>query len=169
MKEKTVEYKVKGGANRLNEIIRTEIKRKIFKKQNKISGEYSDDGGFDLTNTFSLFYIYPELGPLVKLNLKSFNSNSDGTESKLILQRKNGMTYIIHFGFAIFFIALTIIVALYQTFSNGISESLMFFALPIFGTIYILLIELFANVTISSLTKRIEKIMKTEKIEYKKL
>ena len=169
MKEKTVEYKVKGGANRLNEIIRTEIKRNTFNKRNNISGEYSDDGGFDLTNTFSLLYTEPNLGPLVKLNLRSVNSNSDGTESKLILKRKNGMTYNVHFGFAIFFITLTIIIALYQTFSNGISESLMIFALPIFGVIYILLIELFANTTISNLTKRIEKIMKKEKIEFKKL
>ena len=169
MKEKTVEYKVKGGANRLNEIIRTEIKRKTFNKRNNISGEYSDDGGFDLSNTFSMLYTEPNLGPLVKLNLKSVNSNSDGTESKLILKRINGMTYNLHFWFAVFFITLTIVIAVYQTFSNGINKSLMIFVLPIFGLIYILLIELFANSTISNLIKRIEKIMAAEKIEFKKL
>ena len=169
MKEKTVEYKVKGEANRLNEIIRTEIKRKAFNKRNNISGDYSDDGGFDLSNTFSMLFTEPNLGSLVKLNLKSVNSNKDGTESKLILKRKNGRTYSIHFWFAVFFIASTIVIAVYQTFSNGINESLMIFALPLFGLIYILLIELFANSTISNLIKRIEKIMKMEKIEYKKL
>mgnify|MGYP006959938214 FL=1 len=73
MKEKEVEYKIKGGANRLNEIIRTEIKRKTFSKRNNISGEYSDDGGFDLSNTFSMLYTEPNLVPLVKLSLKSVN------------------------------------------------------------------------------------------------
>ena len=169
MKEKTVEYRIKDGANRLNEIIRTEIKRETFNKRNNISGEYSDDGGFDLSNTFSMLYTEPNLGPLVKLNLKSVNSNSDGTESKLILKRKNGMTYNLHFWFAVFFIALTIVIAVYQTISNGFNKSLMIFVLPIFGLIYILLIELFANSTISNLIKRIEKIMTAEKIEYKKL
>ena len=169
MKEKTVEYRIKDGANRLNEIIRTEIKRKTFNKRNNISGEYSDDGGFDLSNTFSMLYTEPNLGPLVKLNLKSVNSNSDGTESKLILKRKNGMTYNLHFWFAVFFIALTIVIAVYQTISNGFNKSLMIFVLPIFGLIYILLIELFANSTISNLIKRVEKIMTAEKIEYKKL
>ena len=169
MKEKSVEYKIKGGANRLNEIIRTEIKRKTFSKRNNISGDYSDDGGFDLSNTFSMLYTEPNLGPLVKLNLKSVNSNNDGTESKLILKRKNGMTYNIHFWFAIFFIILTIVIAIYQSFTNGVNKSLMIFVLPIFGLIYILLIELFANSTILSLTRRIEKIMTAEKIEYKKL
>ena len=169
MKEKTVEYRIKDGANRLNEIIRTEIKRKTFNKRNNISGEYSDDGGFDLSNTFSMLYTEPNLGPLVKLNLKSVNSNSDGTESKLILKRKNGMTYNLHFWFAVFFIALTIVIAVYQTIANGFNKSLMIFVLPIFGLIYILLIELFANSTISNLIKRVEKIMTAEKIEYKKL
>ncbi|NRB84932.1 MAG: hypothetical protein HRU49_14365 [Winogradskyella sp.] len=169
MKEKIVEYRIKDGANRLNEIIRTEIKRKTFNKRNNISGEYSDDGGFDLSNTFSMLYTEPNLGPLVKLNLKSVNSNSDGTESKLILKRKNGMTYNLHFWFAVFFIALTIVIAVYQTISNGFNRSLMIFVLPIFGLIYILLIELFADSTISNLIKRVEKIMTAEKIEYKKL
>ena len=116
-----------------------------------------------------MLYTEPNIGPLVKLNLKSVNSNSDGTESKLILKRKNGMTYNIHFWFAIFFIALTIAIAIYQTLSYGINEGLMTFVLPIFGLIYILLIELFANSTISNLIKQIEKIMVAEKIEYKKL
>ena len=116
-----------------------------------------------------MLYTEPNLGPLVKLNLKSVNSNNDGTESKLILKRKNGMTYNIHFWFAIFFIILTIVIAIYQSFTNGVNKSLMIFVLPIFGLIYILLIELFANSTILSLTRRIEKIMTAEKIEYKKL
>jgi hypothetical protein len=162
-----VEYRIKDGANRLNEIIRTEINRKTFNKKNNISGEYSDDGGFDLYNTISMLYKGPNLGPLVKLNLKAVNIDSDGTESKMILKRKNELTYHIHFGFAVFFITLTIIIAVYQTFSNGFNESLMIFVLPIFGLIYILLIELFAHSTISNLIKRIEKIMKAKNIEYK--
>ena len=168
LKEKTVEYKIKDGANRLNDIIRTEIKRKTLSKRNNISGEYSDDGGFDLSNTFSMLSIEPSLGPLVKLNLKSVNVNSDGTESKLVLKRVNGKTYNIHFWFAVFFIVLTVVIGIYQTISNGIIETSIF-VLPIFGMIYILLIELFAYSTISNLIKQIEKIMVAEKIEYKKL
>ena len=168
MKEKTVKYEIKEGAYRLNDIIGIEIKRKTFSKRNNISGKYSDDGGFDLSNTFSMLSTEPSLGPIVKLNLKLVNSKSDGTESKLILKRVNGKTFNIHIWFAIFFIVLTVVIGIYQTLSNGIIETSIF-VLPIFGLIYILLIEFFANSTISNLIKQIEKIMVAEKIEYKKL
>jgi hypothetical protein len=169
LKEKTVKYKVKEKANRLNEIIKTEIKEKAFKKRNNLSGKYSDDGGFDLFNTFSFLYSEPNLGPLVKLNLKSVNSNREGTESNLTLKRINGKNYKAHFWFAVFFITMTFIIAIYQTFVNGINKSLVILVLPIFGLIYLLVIELFASSTISNLIKRIEKIMTEEKIEYVKL
>ena len=153
----------------MNEIIRTEIKRKTFDKRNNISGEYSDNGGFDLTNTFSFLYTEPNLGPLVKLNLKSVNSSSDGTESKLTLKRVNGATFNVQFWFILFFIALTLIIAIYQILTEGFKENLGFLTMPIFGILYYLLIELIAEITISNLIKRIEKIMTKEKIKFKKL
>lgn len=168
MKDKTVEYRISYGANRLNDIIRTEIKQKIIIKRNSISSEYSDNGGYNVFHRFSMLSTEPSLGPLVKLNLKSVNSKSNETESKLILKRVNGITYNIHFWFAVFFIVLAVIVGVYQTLSKGVIETSIF-VLPIFGLIYILIIELFANSTISNLIKQIEQIMKAERIEYKKL
>ena len=164
MKEKTVKYDISVRANQLNEKIQVELN-----KLNSISSQYSDDGGLDLFISNSFLYTTPNIGPLVKLNLISVNTKSDGTESKLILKRKNGITYSIHFWFVICFIALTIVIAVFQSFSKEFNENITAFILPISGLIYLLLIELFAKTTISNLVKRVEKIMTEQKIEYKKL
>lgn len=149
----------------MNEIIRKGIKHETFSKRYNILAEYSHDGGFDLFNSLSLISFEPNLGSLVKLNLKSVNSNSQATESVLILKRKNTLTYNIHFGFAIFFFCLTFVIAAYHNFLNEIN-SLQMFILPFFGIIYILLIEISAKSKISNLIKQVERIMEMEKIEY---
>ncbi len=169
MKGKTVEYKVKDPANRLNEIIQIEIKRKTFSKRNNLSGEYSDKGGFDLYNTFTLLYTELNLGPFVKLNLNSVDSNNDGTESKLTLKRINGVTFNVQFWFILFFIALTLTISIYQFATNGFNDNFEFLLVPVFGILYFLIIELIAEITIANLIRRIEKIMRKEQIEYKKL
>lgn len=169
MKEETVEYRVKSTANRLNKLIGIEIKRKTFSKQNNISGEYSENGGFDLYNHASFIYFRPNHGPIVKLNLKSVNSNRDGTESKLTLKKLKGMTYKVHFWFAIFFVSLSLILTLYLIFTEENNEIFVALLLSIFGLVYLLIIEFIANKTVESLIKRVEKIMTDENTEYKKL
>jgi hypothetical protein len=96
------------------------------------------------------------------------NTNKNGTESKLNLKRVNGATYKMQFWFIIFFISLSLIIASYQiVIGNDIGFNMLM--LPLFGLIYILIIELFAEFTIDSLKTKIEKILKTENLKYKKL
>ena len=169
MKEKKVEYKVNDTANRLNEIIQAEIKRKTFNKRNNLSGKHSEKGGFDIYNTFSFVITEPNFGPFVKLNLRSTNSNSNGTESNLTLKRVNGTNFNFQFWFILSFIVITLIISVYQILEKGFNENYDFLIMPIIGIIYFLIIEFIAEMTIGNLIKRIEKILKTEQIEFKKL
>lgn len=169
MKEKIVEYRLKVGANRLNEIIQFEIKRKTFNKQKNTFGEYSGNDGLNISNRSSILYVEPYLGPFVQLNLKIVNINSKGTESKLILKRVNGATFNVHSWFSLFFITLTLIIAIYQIWTKGFKENLNFLVMPIFGFFYYVLIELIGGITFQNMIKRIEKIMTRERIKYERV
>lgn len=168
MKKKIAEYKIIESAENFYKIVRTELNRKAFGKKFNLSGDYTDNGGVDIYSTISFAVFKPNLGPLVKLNLNCVNTNQNGTESKLTLNRVNGATYKMQFWFMIFFVALTLIIALYQIIignDNGF-EMLM---LPLFGLIYFLIVELFSEFTIGSLNKKVEKMLNSEKFKYKKL
>ncbi|AXT19523.1 hypothetical protein D7030_10360 [Flavobacteriaceae bacterium AU392] len=168
MKKKLAEYRIRESADKFYKTIRTELNRSTFGKQFNLSGEYPDNGGINIYNTISFSVFKPNLGPLVKLNLICANTNQNGTESKLTLKRVNGATYKMQFWFMIFFVSLTLIIALYQIIiGNDIGFSML--KLPLFGLIYILIIELFSEFTINSLNKKVEKILNFEKLKYKKL
>ena len=162
MNYQTKEYKINDSANRISEIIHSEIGR------NNIAGGFSDDGEIEIYGNLSFFAFTPNLGTLVKLNASAANTNENGTESKLILKRINGITYKMHFWFTIIFVGLTLIIAVYQLAVNGFSK-VEFLIMLAFGLIYLLIVELIAGLKISSLIKTVEKVMLTEKIKYKKL
>ena len=168
MKKKIAEYEIIESAENYNKIVRSELNRKTFGKKYNLSGDYPDYGGIDIFPTISFAVFKPNLGPLVKLNLNCANTNENGTESKLTLNRVNGATYKMQFWFMIFFVALTLIIASYQIIiGNEIGFGMLM--LPLFGLLYILIIELFSEFTISSLNKKVEKMMDSEKLKYKKL
>jgi hypothetical protein len=168
LKKKIAEYEIIESAENFNKIVRIELNRKTFGKKYNLSGDYPDYGGIDIFPTISFAVFKPNLGPLVKLNLNCVNTNRNGNESKLTLNRVNGVTYKMQFWFMIFFVALTLIIALYQIIiGNDIGFEMLI--LPFFGLIYILLIELFSEYTISNLNKKVEKMLNSEKLKYKKL
>ncbi|EDM44632.1 hypothetical protein SCB49_13710 [unidentified eubacterium SCB49] len=168
MKKKIAEYEIIESAENFNKIVRTELNRKTFGKKYNLSGDYPDNGGINIYPTISFVVFKPNLGPLVKLNLNFVNTNQNGTESKLTLNRINGATYKMQFWFMVFFVALTLIIALYQiTVGNDIGFEMLM--LPLFGLIYILIIKLVSEFTISSLNKKVEKMLNSEKLKYKKL
>ena len=168
MKKKLAEYEIIESAENFNKIVRTELNRKTFGKKYNLSGDYPGYGGIDIYPTISFTVFKPNLGPLVKLNLNCTDTIENGTESKLILNRVNGATYKMQFWFMIFFIALTMIIASYQIIiGNDIGFEMLM--LPLFGLIYILIIELISEYTISSLNKKVEKMLNSEKLKYKKL
>ena len=168
MKEKIVKYKLFETANKLNEIVSSEIKKNVLKKRHNLSGEISYDGGIEIYNSVSLIMFKPNLGPLVSLNLNCVNSNADGTESNLKLERTNGLTFLTQYWFSLIFAVVTFGIGVYQMFINGI-EKFEFLFLPIFGIGYHCLIRLIANGTTESLISKVEKMLIKEKIKYKKL
>ena len=168
MNNQNAEYKVNDNADKIVQIIQADLKRKPFEKRNNLSGNIAKNGGLNIYRSLSFFYSEPNLGPLVKLNLYSTNLNESETESKLILKRMNGATYKMHFWGAIVFSTISVLVSLYLIFKKGFS-SIEVIALPIFGVLYLIGIELLAHYKINSLIKSIEKIMRAEKIMHRKL
>ena len=166
MKKKLAEYTIYKSADEFYKTVRTELNQKTFGKEFNLSGDYPDNGGINIYSTISFAVFKPNLGPLVKLNLNCVNTNQNGTQSKLTLKRVNGATYKVQFWFMMFFVALTLIIALYQIIiGNDIGFEMLM--LPLFGLIYILIIELFSEFTISSLNKKVEKMLNSEKLKYK--
>ena len=168
MKEKTVRYKLFEPSNKLNEIISSEIKKNVFKKGYNLSGEFSNDGGIEIYNSVSVVTFQPNLGPLIKLNLTCFNSNSDGTESSLKLKRVNGISFYAQYWFSLIFTGITFLISAYQIIINGLEKIEILF-LPIFGIAYFFFIRLIANSSSDSLISKIESILKAERIKYEKL
>lgn len=168
LKEKIEKYKLFETANKLNEIISSEINKNVFKKKHNLSGEILHNGGIEIYNSVSLVMFEPNLGPLVKLNIDCSNSNQNGTESNLKLERVNGITFYIQYWFSLIFTLITFGIGIYQMFSIGF-EKTEFLFLPLFGIGYHFLIRIIANGTTDSLISKVEKILRKEKIKYKKL
>lgn len=144
-------------------MIRTEVNRKKF----NVTSEYSGTGGIAMYNTISFAFFKPNLGPLVKLHLNCVPTNQNGTESKLNLKRVNGVTFKVHLWFTVFFILISLILATYLILiENDIGFNMLM--IPLFGLFYALIIELVAELTIESLKKKVEKILKSKNVHYKK-
>lgn len=168
MNNQNAEYKISENADKVIRVIRTELKRKTFEKRNNLSGNVAKNGGLNIYRSLSFFYSEPNFGPLVEINLFSSNTNESETESKIILKRVNGATYKMHFWGAIIFAIISALVSIYLIIKNGFN-SIEILALPIFGILYLIGIELLADYTIKSLIKSVEKMMMSEKIAHKKL
>lgn len=168
MKEKTVEYRIYEKPKIINEIISTEIKENIFKKRFNLSGDISNNSGIYIYSSFSFIMFKPNLGPLIKLNLTCVNSNNEGTESKLKLERVNGLTFYTQYWFSLIFSGITFIISAYQIIINGLDKIEILF-LPIFGIAYFFIIKIIASSSTDNLISKIENVLKTERIKFKKL
>lgn len=169
MKDKKIEFKIKSKANHFNDLISREIKSKMFKKKYNLSGEYSEYGGINLFNFFSFVTFKPNTGPLVKLNIKCVSINESGSQSKLIMEGITGFTYKMHKWFSLLFSFLSISIAIYQIAKNGIDNNFEILIMPLIGIIYYLIVDLITKFSIDSLKNRVLKILKNERIEYKKI
>ena len=168
MKKNVIKYSIVGSENKLNGIIRDEIKRKTIDKKYNLSGEYSNFGGFDLYKHIAFGYSEPSTSPLIILNLKSVNIDKDGLKSEVTLKRVNAESYDLHSAIAIIFATIMAIVSSYQIFKHGFMKNIVLSIMPIFGFGYFLVVEFIAVVSFKSLCKRIEKIMNAEEIIYRK-
>jgi hypothetical protein len=170
LKEKKIEYLIKDENNSLINSINEEIKNSIFQKRNNLSGEISDKGGINIFKTFTFITdVQPNHNPIVKLNLKTVRYDNDLTNRKLILSKvKVGM-----FGNAflifIIFTLLTLGIAIYQIIEYGFNEKMEFLTMPIVGGLFYVVYELISDFAIFSLVKKVEHIMTSLRIEYKKL
>ena len=163
-----MKYKLFVTANKLNEIISSEIKKNVFKKKHNLSGDVSYNGGIEIYNSISFITFKPNLGPLVKLSLTCVNSNANGTESNLQVERINGATFYIQYWFSLFLAIVTFGMGIYQMFLNEIEKVEILF-LPVFGIFYHFIIRLIANGSTDSLISKVETMMKREEIKYEKL
>lgn len=152
----------------MNKLITNEINKTLFRKQYNLSGEFSNDGGFDLYNKVSFITFKPHLGPVVKLNVLCTNSNASGTQSKLTLKRVNGISFYFQFWFSVIFATITAAIGIFMLFKNGPNTAEVLY-LPIFGIVYLFVVNLIADSTTKDLISRIEKILKNENIIYRKL
>ena len=168
MKDIIAQYKLFASGDKLNEIVSSEINKNVFKKRHNLTGEISYDGGIEIYNSASFVMFKPNLGPLVILNLSCSNLNAEGTESKLKMKRTDGLTFLIHYWFSLIFAVVTFGIAIYYMSVNGFDKLDPLF-LPIFGLIYNYVIRLIAKGTTSYLISKVEKMLSTEKIKYKKL
>lgn len=141
MKEKIVQYKLFEAANKLNNIVSSEIKKNVFEKRHNLTGEILNDGEIEIYNAVSLIMFRPNLGPLVKLNVYCTNSNADGSESILKLERVNGSTFLVQYYFPLIITFVTLGIGIYQILANGF-EKIEFLLFPIFGISYHFLIRL---------------------------
>ncbi len=168
LKEKIVQYQLFETANKLNDIISLEIKKNVFKKRHNLSGEISNNGGIEIYNSVSLIMFKPNLGPLVSLNIKCVNTDSERTESNLKLERVNGPTFLLQYWFSLIFVVITFGIGIYQMFTSGF-EKLEVLFLPLLGIGYHLLIRLIANGTTDGLISKVERILQKERIRYRKI
>jgi len=152
---------------RFNKTITSEIYESVFKKKFNLSGERINNG-IEIHNSVSLMVFKPNLGPIIKLRITYSNLKEIESESNLNLERVNGMTFYTQYWFSLCFTILTLGIASYQLIFNNYKE-IGIVMLPIFGIIYFLAINLIAENSVNSLKSKIEKILKTEKIKYKKL
>lgn len=103
------------------------------------------------------------------MNIKCVSVNEKGSESKLIMKGITGFTYKIHKWFSIFFSILSLSIAIYQIVKNGIGNDFELLIIPFGAIIYYIIVDLVAKFSIDSLKSRVLKILKDERIEYKKL
>lgn len=167
MKNRIFKYRLFENTEKFDKTITSEIYKSVFKKKFNLSGERVDNG-IEIHNSVSFMVFKPNLGPIIKLRVTYSNLNEIESESNLNLERVNGMTFYTQYWFSLCFAILTLGIACYQLIFNNYKD-IAIVMLPIFGIIYFLVINLIAENSVNSLKSRIEKILRAEKIKYKKL
>jgi hypothetical protein len=167
LKSTIFKYRLFENTERFNKTITSEIYESVFKKKFNLSGERVNNG-IEIHNSVSFIVFKPNLGPIIKLRITYSDLNEIESESSLNLERVNGMTFYVQYWFSLCFSILTLCIASYQLIFNNYKE-IGIVMLPIIGILYFLLINLIAESSVNSLKSRIEKILRTEKIKYKKL
>ncbi|TDN79076.1 hypothetical protein DET49_14011 [Salegentibacter sp. 24] len=165
--EKNKEYKISGTADWIMNTLKTEINRKTSEKRFNLSGKYFNNSEIEIFEKVSFLYSQPNLGPLVKLGVSTKKADGNDDDNKLILRRINGLSYSVHFWFAVFLVVLTLIISIHQIATVGF-EKIVILIMPLFGIIYILLIELIALFKISVLRKKMERIIFSKQNSEKK-
>ena len=169
MKSKIIKYSIVGSENKLNGIIRDEIKRNTINKKYNLSGEDSIFGGYDIYTHIPFGYSEPSTDPFIKLNLKFVSSVRGDIKNILRLKRVNGEAYDIHSAIAIVLVTIMAFIASYQILNHGFMKNISYSIMPVFGIGYFLIVELIARFSFKNLCKIIEKIMDAEGINYTKL
>jgi hypothetical protein len=168
LKENHIEYRVNCPANKINELIRIEIDRDLFATKYNLNGEHSKSGGFNLFNT-SFFPYFSYESAFVMLNLTAVNINQDGTKSKLVLKKMKALGYKSRFWIIASFTFITLVIAIYLIFNSDSPNRFLMSIFPLMGILILILIDSVARFRLNNLIKTIERYLKNEGIEYKKL
>jgi len=164
-----IEYRAFDKANNINAILKSVVKEKSFGNWLPISGNYSDDGGFEIYKSFTSTYSTPYLGPFIKAHTTVVNTNWAKTTSKIIIKRINGASYYTHFFICIIIIALIFIKSLTNYINKSEFLEFEWHITPLFCGIYMLLVELWAMSSFNTISNRIIELVNTDGIEVKKL
>lgn len=149
--------------NKVYDLVRSAIK----KKRHNLAGGISENGGIDLTPNLVFGSLDPNSDHMAKLNLSAVNISADKQLCKLELKRINGLTYKIHTGGAIGFIILTFSIIGIYFFTNSGKFQWEILLMPLFGFLYLFLIQGIVEISISNVKKRILQILSDNKISYK--
>jgi hypothetical protein len=166
LKDKIEIYETEATPNEIFAIIRSEINNNITKKIKNLSGEPLDESSYNIFSTVSFVFFKPNLGPLVKLNMKAIYV--DDRISRIQFKRFNAIAYYFQ---TIFFLIISLIglsIAIYKMTNESFNEGIEFLLLPTFGFIYILIVELIAASSTSSIRKRVISLLNNNKIELNK-
>jgi len=168
LKSKIIKYSILDSENKLHEIIFVEIKRKTIDKKYNLSGENSIFGGIDIYKHLHLGYSVPSTNSLIRLNLQFVGLARGDTKNILRLKRVNGKAYDVHSAIAIVLAIIMAMIASYQILNSGFKENIAYSIMPIFGIGYYLVIEVIARISFKRLSKKVEKIMDSERINFQK-
>jgi hypothetical protein len=168
LKENNIEYSVNCPANKINELIRLEIDRDLFTKKYSLNGDHSNSGGFNLFNT-SFFPYFSYETAFVMLNVTAVNINQDGTKSKLVLKKMKALGYKSRIFLTACFTFLALVISIFLIFNTDVKDKFLTLIFPSMGILYFILIDYIASFRLNNMIKTIEKYLKNEGIEYKKL
>lgn len=159
-------YVVEDNMNRVYEVVKLEMDKKLFHKKYNLSGRIGDNGGFDINPKITFAFFEPNAGPIASLNLSAVNVNSKGNQCRVTLKRVNGLTYKLHLGGVIVFtILILLILVIWATLDYEDFDYKMFLLL-FFSLFYFVLIEGVADVTTTNTKRRVLKILADNNIKY---
>lgn len=154
--------------NKVFEIVRGEMDKKLFSKKYNLSGRTAENGGLDLFPKIVFANFQPNVEPMAKVNLSAVNISAKENRCKLDFKRINGLTYKLHVGFTIGFSILVVLIAGLYASSDFQEFDYNILLFPLFGLFYFLLVEGFTYIVTTNTKKRVLKILSDKKVKYKK-